>query len=95
MNTHVYLAEMMGFGSGSFHPKPRSDLFQYTPCLHHRVSLQVITQVFVFSKIFTRILLVLCSTVLKFKVQLSANEEYHPLTLCTFLPHSKLPDLVT
>ena len=88
MNTHVYLAEMLGFGSGSFHPKPRSDLFQYTPCLHDKSLITGnYTGICIFQNTYKNLIGPnLCSTVLKFKVQLSANKEYHPLALCTFYP---------
>ena len=92
MNTRVCLAEMLGLGSGGFHPKPRSDLFQYTPCSHHRVS----SQFCIFQNVYKNLISPnLCSTVLKFKIQLSASNEYHPLTLCTFYYIQNYLSLVT
>ena len=54
MNTHVCLAEMLGFGSGGFHPRPRPDL---SSTLHAHIAES--HHSIVFSKILTRILLVL------------------------------------
>jgi hypothetical protein len=55
--------------SGGFHPKPRPDLFHYTPCSHHRVS----SQLCIFQNVHKNLISPnLCSTVLKFKIQLIA-----------------------
>jgi hypothetical protein len=78
--------------SGGFHPKPRPDLFQYTPCSHHRVS----SQLCIFQNVYKNLISPnLCSTVLKFKIQLSASKEYRPLTLCTFYYIQNCLSLVT
>ena len=76
MNTHVCLAEMLGFGSGGFHPRPRPDL---SSTLHAHITES--SQFCIFQNVYKNLISRnLCSTVLKFTIQLSANKEYHPLS---------------
>ena len=66
INTHVCSAKILGFGSGGFHSKPRSDLFLYSPCSHHRVSQQLC----IFQNVYKNLISSNpCSIVLKFKIQ--------------------------